>query len=125
MTKDEANTVASAAAQDILDAIEALPEYLSDALSWRLFNDESIALSFIGESLRPAAAGPDRAPYLGQHLLGETFLGDVELLAATLSADQEPWCTIRASFERIALAWRASHPGIRTKAELDAMRSDR
>ena len=60
MTKDEANTVASAAAQDILDAIEALPEYLSDALSWRLFNDESIALSFIGESLRPAAAGPDR-----------------------------------------------------------------
>ena len=64
------------------------------ALSWRLRNDKSIALSFIGESLRPAAAGADRAAHLGQCLLGETFLGDVEHQAATLSADQEPWSVI-------------------------------
>ena len=124
MTEDEARAVATQAAKDIIAEVEGLPEYLRDALSWRLLTDKSPVLAVIGEALRDVEVS-DRAVLLGQSLLIETFLGEVETKASALSDELEPWRTIRASLERIARAWRESHPGLRTKHEFDLQRAAR
>jgi hypothetical protein len=122
VTEDEARAVATE--KHIIAAVEGLPEYLADALSWRLLTDKSPMFAVIGEALRDAEVS-DRAAALGQSLLNETFFGEVETKGSELSDDLEPWRTIRASLERIAQAWRASHPGLRTKQEFDLQRAAR
>jgi hypothetical protein len=124
VTENEARAVATEAAQDIIAAVEGLPEYLGDALSWRLLTHKSAVFAAIGEALRDAEVS-DRAAALGQSLLIETFLGEVETKGSELSDELEPWRTIRASLEPIARAWRASHPGLRTKHEFDLQRAAR
>ena len=101
-----------------------MTEYLRDALCWRLLTDKSPVLAVIGETLRDAEVS-DRVTALGQSLLNETFLGEVETKGSELSDELEPWRTIRASLEPIARAWRASHPGLRTKHEFDLQRAAR
>ena len=124
MTEDEARAVATEAANDIMAQVEGLPEYLRDALSWRLLIDKSPVLAVIGEALRDVEVS-DRATALGQSLLNETFLGEVETKVSALSDELEPWRTIRECLGRIARAWRASHPDLRTKHEFDLQRAAR